>query len=312
MKSLDIQKFYEHHKPFQVDLHMHSIHSDGGKTPDELVRMAEKMKLSVISITDHHTVAGYHEAKDTAKALNIGLLPGIEIDVDFKGSNYHLMGYGFDPYHKCLLKILKEKQQERKERAAKLIKNLQTNNKFDITLRQVESFGSKVIARYHIVKAIMDSPRNREKVWCEVNPHPNIFEIINYYMGKESGNYVPKEHFTLDEALSLMHDAGGIISVGHPGALQADCDLKFKMDDNLRDLIKLGVAGIEVYSPKHLQVEVKHYEEFVKQEGIIATGGSDYHGVEIPGVRWTDFVVPYQVYEDLEKVLILKKPHASK
>lgn len=311
MKSLEIQKFYEHHNPFQVDLHMHSIHSDGGKTPDELVRMAQKLKYSVISICDHHTVAGYHEAKDTADALKIGLIPGIEIDVEFNGSDYHLMGYGFDPNDKKLLSILKDKQAERKVRAEKLVANLIKNNKFDISMKQIENYGSKVIARYHIVKAIMESPRNREQVWREVNSHPNIFEIINYYMGKESGNYVPKDHFTAEEALSMVHNAGGVVTVGHPGALQADCDLAFKMDKNLYDLFELGVDGLEVYSPKHLPIEVKHYEEIVKKENLIATGGSDYHGVEIPGVRWTDFYVPFEVYEELEKALIKKDKNAS-
>lgn len=295
--------------PFtRVDLHQHSIASDGGHTGRELVERAKKERIAAISITDHNTFESYAEAAETGKKLGVEVMVGLELDSEFNGYELHFLAYGFDTNNKDLNDALKEKQEERFERAQTIVSRLDDIG-FNIKFEDVQAIGSTSLAKFHIIKAMMEDKKNREKVFREVSPNPDIFEVIEHYFLRGKAAYVPKTIFSTPEIFKLIHNAGGLVSLAHPGLLHPDWEMRYKADPIMEELIDMGLDAIEVYSTKHIAAEIDHYFQFARDNEILVTGGTDYHGVEIRGLRDTREVrVPYEVFANLKKGL---KVHAQ-
>lgn len=290
------------------DLHIHSSRSDGGLLPAEILVMAKKIGLKAIAITDHNTVEGVKEAQKEARAFGIKVLPGVELDTTYKGYDFHILGYGMDLENKKFKETLRKIGRERKNREMEMARKMK-NLGFKINLKKLNDQALiSVLAKYHIAWLLMKEPKNRIKVYQEVGPYPTIHEIIARYLKRGCPAYVPKKDLKPEEIIQLIKVAGGIPVLAHPGLIHPDWKITYNNDTILVELVKKGIEGFEIYTPKNTPVERAHYRALAKKLKILITGGSDFHGGIFEGV-WPDenrergFKVSYQVYENLLKAL---------
>ncbi len=246
---------------FKADLHTHTTFSDGDLSPTELIDLAKKKKLTTIAITDHDTVAGLDIAINYAVNMNIEVIPGIELSVDFDGIEVHILGYFIDRNHDELLNYIKQFDKNRLERAEKIVKRL-NNLGVDVSMSQVQQFSKNApICRPHIAKALYNFGHIK-----------NINQAYAKYIGDYAPANVKKEHFPPEHVLKIIKNVGGLSFIAHPGRMKEDILLK---------LIKLGIDGIETIHPSHSPTKSEYYKGIVNEYYLLESGGSDFHG----GVR---------------------------
>ena len=268
-----------------IDLHTHTSSSDGAFAPLELVSKAKNAGLDMISITDHDNVNALEEAITYGREIGIEVIPGMEISTDIEDKEVHLLGYFIDYHNQELLKYLSFFRVERYHRAKRIVNKL-CNLGLNITLEDVtERAKNSAIGRPHIASAMLDLGL--------VN---NYYEAFDKYLKDNGPAYERKIHVSLQSALKLISDAGGLSFIAHPGNMN---------DVILMNLIKAGVDGIEVIHPSHSDYQVKFYKGIVNQYCLLASGGSDFHG----GSKGDEnnlgkYTVPESVVDAMRNMLI--------
>jgi predicted metal-dependent phosphoesterase TrpH len=249
-----------------VDLHCHSTASDGTYAPAEVVRLAHHRELSALSLTDHDTIAGLAEAAAEAKNFGIDFLPGIEISAEFPHpGTLHLLGYGIDPEIPALRDLTQSLLAGRDNRNPKIIARLQELG-LDITMDEVENeAGGNVIGRPHIAAIL-----HRK------NYVSSIKEAFNKYLAPGGLAYFDKERLTPRKAIEMIRESSGIPVLAHPVQLRTENDAQ--LERILKDLIDLGLAGIEVLHSDHDAALVAKYTALADKYHLLKTGGSDFHG----------------------------------
>lgn len=295
-----------------IDLHIHTSYSDGGLIPSEVVIMAKKMNLLAIAITDHNTINGIREAQKEAKKLGIKVLEGIELDTTFAGYDFHILGYGMDIEDRSFRKALERIRKERLQREIEMAKKMKELG-FEIDLKELKDLSLvSVMAKYHIVKILMKDPKNRERVYKEVGPYPSMRQIIDFYLTRKKKAYIPKKILDIEEIFSLIKKTGGVCILAHPGLIHPDWKISFSSDKIILKLVKMGLDGLEAYSPKHTPPEEEHYKKLAQKYKLLITGGTDFHGEIMKGV-WPDrellggYKIPYSLYQKLKKALQKRK-----
>ena len=249
----------------RMDLHVHSCYSDGTLSPKALVFLANGLKLSGISITDHDNVAAWADLKGQITP-HISLIMGIELSVQTHDAHeIHLLGYMFDPEHPALVKELLLFQHQRERRAGEIISAVnrilarQGQRLIKDSLVLGRSGGS--IGRPHIAREMMrlgivnsmDSAFKRYLIPCDR----------------------PKSFFHADHAIDLIHRAGGMVSWAHPTTLSSSF---VEIEKQTALLVHHGLDAIEGYHPSLTQLERGRITEIAGRYGLLVTGGSDYHG----------------------------------
>lgn len=250
-----------------VDLHTHTTASDGLLTPAELIKFAKKKSLNAIAITDHDTTEGYAETLENTKDNNnFFIIPGIELNSQFKDEEIHVLGYFIDIENTHLQSILSEMRDSRVTRAKKIVKNLVRIYNFDISYDEVLEKAKKgAISRSHIARVLYDKGKVR-----------NVSEAFNRYLGPKCPAYVERYRLDPKEAIELIKEAGGVAVLAHPGLLN---------DSSLINIyIKEGIDGIEVYHSKHTDEQTQSFEKIARKKNLIITGGSDCHGDLLNGI----------------------------
>ncbi|MBQ8424771.1 MAG: PHP domain-containing protein [Clostridia bacterium] len=257
----------------KFELHCHTTASDGLKSPTELVDFAEKENVDTIAITDHNTVDGSLMAQkyiaETGKKINI--INGVEIDAnDF--SMFHLLAYGVKdmPKMKAYLDNLEEQNQEV---FRKIIKNL-TQVGVDISEEKVrEMFGREKLSKIQIIKYLRNNGYAKDR-----------FEVQDKYLGRHCPSYVERVQPPVSEVINFIHECGGICVFAHPMELSKMNPETLPDMETIKKLIielkKIGLDGVECYSPKHTMEEAKELYEFCESNGLIQTYGNDYHAKE--------------------------------
>jgi len=259
----------------KADLHTHTTFSDGELSPIELIRLAEKKKITTLAITDHDTVSGLNIALDYAKNKDIDIIPGIELSLDFAGIEVHILGYFVNIENTKLLNYIKSFNQNRLKRAKKIISRL-NNLGVRITLSQVKEFSKNApICRPHIAKSLLNYGHIK-----------NINQAYTKYIGDYAPANVMKEHLPPKDVLNIIKEAGGVSFIAHPGKMK---------DEILLELIKLGIDGIETIHPSHTASRTKYYRGIVNEYYLLESGGSDFHG----GVRNDEQNLGKYVIDDL-------------
>ncbi len=244
--------------PTKADLHMHTTFSDGAYSPTELVLKTKEAGLSVISITDHDSVNGVYEAITVGKDIGVDVITGLEISTDIDDKEVHLLAYHIDIENEELRKYLAFFRDERFHRAKRMVQKLR-NIGISITLDDVLAQArNSAIGRPHVAYALVD-----------LGIISNYYEAFDKYIGDNGPAYERKIHVSLQSALKLISDAGGLSIIAHPG---------FMKESILINLIKAGVDGIEVIHPSHNENQIRFYRGIVNQYCLLATGGSDFHG----------------------------------
>ncbi|MBN2831602.1 MAG: PHP domain-containing protein [Candidatus Omnitrophica bacterium] len=264
------------------DLHLHTNYSDGTYTPEDLVKKAVGAGLSCIAITDHDTISGIKEAIEAANPINLEVLPGIEISAEVSGKEVHILGYLIDYNYPYLLKKLDHLRENRILRIHKIVSKL---NNIGINLQAEDVFEvscGAVPGRLHVARALL------KKGFIK-----STQEAFNKYIGDNGPAYSLGFRFSPKEAISVIKESGGIPVLAHPYLIR---------DDNLvNEFIRSGIMGLEVYYPEHSQGEINFYLNLAKENNLLVTGGSDYHGSAKPSVRIGSIKLPYSLVEKLKE-----------
>ncbi len=272
-----------------ADLHIHSVYSDGELTPEEIFAKAKEAGISAISVTDHDTLGACKECLELSKKYDIEYVPGIEISSFDNKTEYHILGYGVDIENKKLLEQTEQMKDSRFRRAKRILLKLDDLGKH-VEYESVEHIANGApIIRPHIAEAMVE----REYVKTKK-------EAFDKYLGDSKEAHVTKEYFSIDNAIALINDAGGIAALAHPYRI-----LKHNF---LYGLVKKGLGGIETTHPMLFEKVVKYYKRFAKQYQLLQTGGSDYHGYKVfDEENFGKFVVPYEKFQKLEARLNVLK-----
>ncbi len=251
------------------DLQIQSTASDGKHAPTEIVAMARDLGLSVIALTDHDTVAGVDEAIAAGSERGVRVIPGIEISVEEYGA--HILGYGIDQRESRLLGSLEKSKQGRIEGAKKMVENLRAAG-FAIEWNDVTAQATgDVVARPHVARAVLGRAENRERLDDIATSHG----FIEKYLTDESPYYVRRSHIGAQDAIALIHGAGGVAVWSHPA-------LHFRDDPEglekfLQELIAWKIEGVEVFNPSQTEDDAEFLQGLAAKYKLLRTAGSDFH-----------------------------------
>ncbi len=243
-----------------ADLHSHTHYSDGVLSPEDLVQKMAAGGIDVLSVTDHDTINGLEEAAAAASDAGIELVPGVELTVTVGEDVVHLLGYGFDPAHEGLREYLRTFSTERRQRMEQMVTALQQAG-VDIEMEDVEAQAksSSAMGRPHLAQALVDTGYVKE-----------VNDAFETYIGDGQVGFVPAPGRPVEEGIAAIHDAGGFVSIAHPG--------QWMSSTLLRRLERRGVDAIECRCPSHAPYLVDYYRTRCQARGLAVTGGSDYHG----------------------------------
>lgn len=254
-----------------IDLHCHSIFSDGTMTPAELVAMAVKEKLSGLALTDHDTIDGVPALLAAARQAGIAAVSGVELSANHGDIPIHILGYGFDPAGEAIKSQLARLQATRKKRNEKIIANLSELG-IDITYNDMQIIaGDGVVGRPHFATLLIN-----------LGKAPNMQAAFDKYLRKGQPAYAAREKLPVPEAIKIIKAAGGLAVLAHPGTIPLDTTTTMEL---IQTFIHCGLDGIEVYYPIHSTAFRKQLLALCEQENLAITGGSDFHGDIRPGTR---------------------------
>jgi predicted metal-dependent phosphoesterase TrpH len=245
-----------------IDLHVHSDASDGLYGPVELVRRAAAAGVSVLSVTDHDTMAATAAVASHGAAQGIETLPGIEITAVLEGRDIHVLGYFLDPASPSLDQFLGGQRADRVRRLramAERLSGLGCPIDIDEIAAKAASTPGRTIGRPQLARALVAAGHAA-----------SVNEAFNQYLATGRPAFVPRSGASPEEVITLIRAAGGLSSLAHPGLLARD--------DLIPDLARAGLTAIEVYHPEHPPETQGRYLALAHGLGLGVTGGSDYHG----------------------------------
>jgi predicted metal-dependent phosphoesterase TrpH len=283
-----------------IDLHAHTTASDGEHSPTELVEKAVKIGLAALAVTDHDTTDGVAEALATGEKLGLEVVPGIELSAEpphtptASRSQCHILGLFIDPASAPLLKRLEEVIRNRNLRNARIIERIQKELDWKITLEEVEAAaGGDVVARPHFARVMVD------KGYVQ-----SVKEAFDLSLGKGGKAYVDRDRLTAEEAIQLIHSAGGVAVLAHPNNLKMD---EQDTEHEIRRLQSLGLDGIEARYNLHTPGENSRYLALADRLNLVTSGGSDFHGLSVKPTVHLGHVegnrpAPYSLLDALQNV----------
>jgi predicted metal-dependent phosphoesterase TrpH len=255
----------------RLDLHLHTIHSDGSCTPTEVVNMAHQAGVTALAITDHDIMTGVVEAMEAGQQCGIEIIPGVEISSLSGNSELHILGYFLDRQDSDLLARLKTLRDGRHLRNPQIIERLQTLG-IDITYDEVRALaGSDSVGRPHIARALMD-----KRVVASAK------EAFDRFLADGKPAYVPRELPSPAEAIHWIKAARGLAVLAHPTWVKV---AEQPLVDLVRQLKADGLDGVEVYYSTHAARQTREYLSLAQQLGLLVTGGSDFHGLTKPDIE---------------------------
>jgi len=247
--------------PHGADLHLHTIFSDGAYTPEDLVAAAHRNRLATIGLTDHDTLDGFERTSRAAEELSLEAIPGVEFSCPSQGDREeaHIVGLFLDPGHDELQDTLKQFRENRRRRAIRMVEEL---NRMGVALHAddvLKLAGVGNISRLHVAHAIVNAGHV-----------PSIEAAFRRYIRKGAPAYVPRDRPSADWTIALIHRAGGVAVLAHPGLT--------KRDEDIPRLVSYGLDALEVYCPDHDSNMEQHYLDIAAQHRLLVSAGSDCHG----------------------------------
>jgi predicted metal-dependent phosphoesterase TrpH len=248
--------------PATIDLHLHTLASDGRLSPTELVQLVVKQGLETVSITDHDSTEGLAEAYEAAKEFpDLRIIPGIEMSADIPGDEVHVLGYFLDYHDLDFQAKLSEFRRGRIERAQMMVEKLDTLG-VHIEWGRVQHFaGDGAVGRPHIALAMVEAGYFTE-------PKGPFAE----YLGRNGLAYVERPKMTPAEGVEMIKKVGGVPVLAHPTFMN-------DMEASIASLKQAGLLGMEVYYAKYDDDTVRHLARLAREYDLIPCGGSDYHGL---------------------------------
>jgi 3',5'-nucleoside bisphosphate phosphatase len=242
-----------------ADLHLHTKFSDGTFSPEELVLQAQKAGLSCIALTDHDTVEGCAGAAIAAAKVKMELIPGVELTAEHNDTELHVLGYFVDTHNKKLLAEISKFQIVRQHRIHQMVSRI---NEMGIPLEEESVFAianCKSPGRPHVARAMV-----------KAGFISHMDEAFERFLKKGRPAWVPKSKISALDAIELIHQAGGLAVMAHPGLN--------KTDEIIPAIVEAGLDGIECFHTKHSAAMSERYLQIADKYHLLVTGGSDCHG----------------------------------
>ncbi|MGH2347935.1 MAG: PHP domain-containing protein [bacterium] len=243
----------------RIDLHTHTMASDGLLEAPALIAEAAAHGVRLLAVTDHDTTGSVEAALRAGEDAGIEVWPAVELSCDVDAGEVHVLGYFVDyrlGWFQALLGRLREGRLHRAERMVERLTELGAPVEF----ARVEALAAGgAIGRPHVARALVEAGRVRD-----------VTEAFERYIGRNGPAYVERLKVTPADAVAIIRAAGGLAVLAHPGWAQRD--------GLIPDLVSSGLDGIEVYYPDHSPALVEHYADLAARYGLLMTGGTDFHG----------------------------------
>ncbi|HET6320407.1 MAG TPA: PHP domain-containing protein [Chloroflexota bacterium] len=278
----------------RVDLHTHTTASDGTFTPAELVVEAQRVRLDVLAICDHDSTEGIAPALAANSNGALQVIAGVEVNTDVPGGEVHVLGYFKQAPQgamQALLARLREGRYQRARGMADKLAALGTPIAFE---RVVEIAGGGSIGRPHVARAIV-----------EAGHAATVGEAFERFIGRHGPAYVERLKLSPAEAARAIRDSGGVPVLAHPFTFDLNGTLLKSVhpEQLVPELVKAGLGGIETYYYRYPGDAIVSLLRLAEKFGLIATGGSDFHGSIKPGQGLGSVFVPWDSVERLNRAL---------
>jgi predicted metal-dependent phosphoesterase TrpH len=251
-----------------VDLHTHSTYSDGLLSPTALVEEAATRGLRILALTDHDTVAGIPEARAAGARHGVEIIPGVELSTSLAGGEgVHLLGYFIDDHNPVLREGLAAYARDREERMARMVARLSQIGAPVDPERVRAIAGQGTVGRPHLARALVEAGYARD-----------LQDAFARYIGWGKPAFVPRPRIDPRDAIALVRAASGVPVLAHPYTAGG-------VESVLDRLVPAGLLGMEVEYAQYTPEERDTLRQIALRRGLIATGGSDFHGLEHNGGR---------------------------
>jgi 3',5'-nucleoside bisphosphate phosphatase len=243
-----------------ADLHLHSHFSDGTFAPEEIATHAQRHGLRAIALTDHDTVEGCERTAAACAAAGVEFIIGTELTAEHNGNELHILAYLVDPQNPRLLSEIAKFQSVRQDRIREMVARI---NELNIPLKVEDVFAlanCRSPGRPHVARAMVKARL------CGT-----LDEAFERFLKKGRPAWVPKAKMSALEAIDLIHQAGGLAVMAHPGLNRTD--------GSIPELVRSGLDGIECFHTKHNVATAERYQRIAREHGLLITGGSDCHGL---------------------------------
>ena len=245
-----------------IDLHLHTLASDGRLTSTELIQMVAKNGLKTISVTDHDSTEGLVEAYEAAKEFpDLRIIPGIEMSADIPGDEVHVLGYFLDYHDEEFQAQLTEFRMGRVGRAQVMVAKLDSLGKPVEWERVMHFAGDGTVGRPHIALAMVEAGYFKEPK-----------EAFEEYLGNDGLAYYDRPKLAPAAGVEMIKKVGGVPVLAHPTFMN-------DMETGIANLKRVGLMGMEVYYAQYDDDTVRHLARLAKEYDLIPCGGSDYHGM---------------------------------
>ena len=274
-----------------IDLHTHSLKSDGAQSPADVVRSAYAAGLSAIALSDHDNIEGVPEAMAEGQRLGVEVIPAVELSAQ-SDTELHILGYFIDIHNKQLNDAMAYALEVRNQRQEETCRKLNEQG-FRITMDELqeEAHGSPVLCRAHFAQIMV------RKGYAE-----SVQQAFSKYLSVGCYAYTNRQALTAEEAISLIKEAGGIAVAAHLHLIKMEDEA---LKEYLKSLIPYGLEGVEGYYTDYTPDMNRHYRAMARELGLTISGGTDYHGANKPhiaiGKGRGNLEIPYSVLEGLKE-----------
>jgi predicted metal-dependent phosphoesterase TrpH len=252
-----------------IDLHLHTTASDGRCSPAELARRVHAAGVQVFAVTDHDTTAGHAEAAAAAGALDLTFVPGIEVTAVSAGRDVHVLGYWIDGRRPAFATFLAGQRVRRVERVQAIGEALaRAGAPVDLAplLTALQARPGAAVGRPDVARLLVAAGHAR-----------SLQDAFDRWIAEGRPGYVPRTGIAPDAVVAIIHEAGGLASLAHPGVT--------RRDGMLAEWAAAGLDAIEVYHSDHGPADQARYLDQAAALGLLVTGGSDFHGDEAGSAR---------------------------
>ena len=278
--------------PDWIDLHVHTLASDGSDTPVDVVRMAAELGLRAVAVTDHDTFAGLPEAIESGARYGVEVVPGVELSTIYDGVEVHVLGYYMDAGHPRLRAMMARATAERNARNETMVQRLHDAG-YPVTMDALhaEFPGQTMLGRPHISEYLM----RRGYV-------ASVQDGMKNLLGRGKPFYVARYNIPLEESVETLRAAGGLPVVAHLFKYRYTPEQLTAMVDAAT---AAGAVGLEAMYTNYTPAQEQAVRVLAAERGLLCTGGTDYHGARKPDIAlgrgFGNLRVPYALLEKLKE-----------
>lgn len=247
-----------------IDLHSHTLHSDGDRSPSQLFALAAAAGVKVLAVTDHDTVLGLADCRAASEASGVRFVPGIELSCELHGREVHVLGHFIDPQGTPLERLATGLLEERRDRMERMVALAQGMGFSAVTMERVFAVGGgDNLGRPHLARVLVDCGHAL-----------SIKDAFDRFLHTDGPMWVDRRRFPVADAIRIIHEAGGTATIAHPGANGIS-------RQELKAMADIGLDGVEAFHPEHPPNQAEAFTRAADELGLAVTAGSDFHGPSV-------------------------------